>query len=87
MNKQAEYEAFRRTRRWHEIRVRVAARDQNQCQACLVRRPSWQLELHHLTYRYGLDAPYFALIAVCRDCHRRLHAAKNGCTDPWDYQS
>lgn len=56
---------------WQRLRMHVLARDHELCRCCLERRAT---DVHHLTYRYGMIAPAWALVSVCRECHDKLHA-------------
>jgi hypothetical protein len=55
---------------WQKLRSRVAHRADYRCEACLVGQA---VDIHHETYAMGKLPPAWALRAVCRDCHRRLH--------------
>ena len=83
-DREAERQLFYRTPEWVALRNARLALDNYTCQACGRQRPVYQLTAHHLSYRYGLAAPLFELVTVCKDpCHRRFHASKEGFTDPW----
>lgn len=57
---------------WRELRERYRASDRPQFCECGSRKVS----LHHLTYeRLGAER-LTDLIAVCRDCHRKLHGRR-----------
>lgn len=80
-----EYADFLRSPRWHEIKLAIFERDRHICQACGRRPSKFNLTVHHLTYRFGFDAPFWVLQTVCKDpCHERLHARKLGFVDRWD---
>lgn len=64
-----QYDEFLRSPKWMEKRDIVIKRD-GVCQACL-KRPVQHV--HHTTYKYGVDAPLFTLVGVCRTCHQALH--------------
>ncbi len=55
---------------WNEIRTKVLKRDKFLCQGCGVNRA---VDVHHLTYERIYCEMLFDLIAVCRECHLRLH--------------
>ena len=55
---------------WQKLRSRVAHRADYRCEACLVGQA---VDIHHETYVMGRLPPAWALRAVCRDCHQRLH--------------
>lgn len=48
----------------------VMTRDQYQCKGCGHKQAE---DVHHLTYDHIFDELLFELIAVCRDCHTRIH--------------
>jgi 5-methylcytosine-specific restriction endonuclease McrA len=66
-----EYEAYRKTEKWQRLRGKVLARDKFICQGC--GSANRAIDVHHLTYDRFKDEMLFDLIAVCRDCHTRLH--------------
>jgi 5-methylcytosine-specific restriction endonuclease McrA len=55
---------------WRWMRERVMRRAEYKCEACSHRDAQ---TVHHTTYRYGLRAPLYTLIALCHVCHRRMH--------------
>jgi hypothetical protein len=67
-----EYDDYLRSPRWRTLRNKVLARPQGQCEGCLD-APAEQV--HHLTYAHRGAEFAFELIALCRDCHERLHEA------------
>ena len=71
-----EYEDYRKTKLWKQIKERVMARDANSCQRC-----GGVAELvHHISY----DAPVMLgeddskLIALCSGCHEIVHFTSAG---------
>jgi hypothetical protein len=75
--RQLEYNAFLKTPDWRRHRYRVLERANFRCEACLERRAE---EVHHRTYSFGWLPPAFVLVALCWECHGRLHAEG----DPWN---
>lgn len=79
--RRAEYAAFcRESPEWHELRDAVIGRADGICEGCL---SETAITAHHLTYDYGFLPPAWLLKAICRNCHRRLHADKYGENDEW----
>ena len=64
------YAAFLQSPEWKAKREAVLKRSLYQCEECLTAPAE---EVHHTTYVYGTDAPLFALRALCRACHARIH--------------
>jgi hypothetical protein len=60
----------------YKTRVAVLTRARDHCEGCgrhVNEYGSARLDLHHLTYdRRGKEKPG-DLLALCRDCHRRVH--------------
>lgn len=56
--------------KWWSLRERVMERDGGICQGCGAEGAS---EVHHLTYDHMDDELLFELVAVCRQCHSRVH--------------
>lgn len=55
---------------WADIRAKVLARADYECEACL---DAGATQVHHLTYQAGKLPPAWLLRAVCRDCHEAIH--------------
>jgi 5-methylcytosine-specific restriction endonuclease McrA len=68
-----EYQSYLKSPLWLNLRNRVLARAQDQCEGC-GRWPA--TEVHHLTYAHVGQEFLWELRAVCRDCHDRLHPDK-----------
>jgi hypothetical protein len=78
--KSLEYETFLRTSpEWAAVRKKVLERSRGWCEACLGQSAGY---VHHLTYQHGKIPPAWALRAVCRTCHERLHTAGDDWCDP-----
>ncbi len=59
---------------WRRKRQQVLDRDGGICQGC---RKKAATEVHHLTYvRFGGEM-LFDLVAVCDDCHYRIHGSNH----------
>ena len=64
------YESYLQTGAWRERRKRVMERTRGLCEGCGQRRAT---QVHHLTYeRVGAEM-LFDLVAICDDCHARIH--------------
>jgi len=64
------YNQYLNTPQWREKRERVLERDNYLCQGCRVNQAT---QVHHLTYERIGNEMLFDLIAVCNDCHKRVH--------------
>jgi 5-methylcytosine-specific restriction endonuclease McrA len=69
----AQYEAYLLTPAWQDRRRRVLERDGRVCQGCLGRSGLPATQAHHLTYEHVGAEFLWELVAVCTECHRRLH--------------
>lgn len=56
--------------KWLAIRDRIFSRSGGMCEGCGTRRAS---QVHHLTYQHLGDEFLWELVAVCRECHERVH--------------
>lgn len=72
-DRHAEYRAYLRSPAWQRLRVKVLRRARGLCEGCGEKRP---VEVHHLTYEHIFEEFLFELVAVCSECHRRLHPDK-----------
>lgn len=68
---QAWYTEYLESEKWKSKRAEVMRRDKFTCQGCHGRAT----EVHHLTYANVGDELLFQLIALCEDCHQRVHDA------------
>jgi 5-methylcytosine-specific restriction endonuclease McrA len=66
----ADYRAYLRSDHWLDIRRRVLQRAQGLCEGCLRRRAT---QVHHLTYAHAGAEFLWELVAVCEQCHARVH--------------
>jgi 5-methylcytosine-specific restriction endonuclease McrA len=55
---------------WQAVRTKVMKRDAYLCQGCLENAAT---DVHHLSYTHLFDEVMFNLVAVCRDCHKKIH--------------
>ena len=64
------YRQYLESPKWAMLRDAVLKRDKYLCQGCLKSRAT---QAHHLTYKHIFHELAFELIAVCPDCHEKLH--------------
>ncbi|SRR6266849_6211614 len=69
-----EYDIYLSTPSWQAKRAKVMKRAGGLCEGCLERNAT---QVHHLTYDHIFDEFMFELVAVCDECHARLHADKH----------
>jgi 5-methylcytosine-specific restriction endonuclease McrA len=63
--------AYMETSAWRERRELVIGRASGVCEGC---RKANATEVHHLSYLHLGNEFLFELVALCRDCHSRIHA-------------
>lgn len=68
-----EYSAYLLTPEWKSKRARVLKRASGICEGCGINRAT---EVHHLNYKHIFKEFLFDLVAVCDDCHERIHEKK-----------
>jgi hypothetical protein len=68
-----EHDAYLRTPAWKHRRELVLKRAKGICEGC---GEAPATEVHHLTYENWKAEFLFELVALCHDCHDRLHIAK-----------
>jgi hypothetical protein len=66
-----EYDLYLASPEWRVKRSKVLKRANGICEGCLERKAT---QVHHVTYKHVPNEFMFELIAVCADCHERLHA-------------
>lgn len=66
----SEHDQYLKTPAWRALRLKVFARSQGLCEGCRS-RPATQA--HHLTYAHWRHEFLWELVAVCDDCHERVH--------------
>lgn len=64
------YHQYLRSPVWKRRRDKVIARAAGVCEGCL---SAPAVDVHHLTYRHVFAEFAFELIALCRECHSRIH--------------
>jgi hypothetical protein len=69
-----EYDDYLATPEWRAKRAKVLKRANGICEGCLERNAT---QVHHLTYEHIRREFMFELIAVCEECHTRLHPEKH----------
>ena len=66
----ARYHKYLASEEWQKIRTKVLLRSNGACEACGVKPAK---EVHHRTYeRVGCES-LLDLVAVCEDCHHKIH--------------
>lgn len=69
--KHEEYERYiRDSNDWWAIRTKVMRRDDHLCQACMENAAT---DVHHRNYTHLYDEVLYDLVAVCRECHKKIH--------------
>lgn len=71
------YNEYLKSDEWLKKRTRVLERANNQCEGCRNRRAT---QVHHLNYKHVFNEFLFELVALCDECHRRLHDDRVGAT-------
>lgn len=69
-----EHGAYLRTGQWRSLRDAVMARSRSLCEGCGLARAT---QVHHLTYEHWRQEFLWELVAVCDDCHNRVHGQDN----------
>jgi hypothetical protein len=67
------YDRYLESPEWRARRKLVLRRAGGICEGCLERRAT---QVHHRTYEHVGDELCFELIAICDQCHDRVHADK-----------
>jgi hypothetical protein len=67
---QKEYDDYLSSPIWKDKRAKVLSRANGKCEGCL---EATATEVHHLTYKNIYKEFLFELVAVCNECHKRLH--------------
>jgi len=73
----AWYIEYLKSPEWREKSKQVILRAQGICEGCRAEKAT---SAHHLTYAHAGSEFLFELVAVCNQCHERLHA--NGEDEP-----
>ena len=69
-----EYAIYLKSPEWGRRRSRVLQRAGGMCEGCLERKAT---QVHHLTYDHIYNEFLFELVAVCDECHKRIHPKKS----------
>lgn len=64
---------------WQAKRKLVMQRAKEMCEGCGLNKAT---EVHHLSYRHHMNEFLFELVAVCGECHDRLHTPETEPTAP-----
>lgn len=67
-----QYDKYLESPQWSTTRDKVLKRAQGVCEGCL-ERPA--IHIHHQTYAHLGHEFMFELLALCEECHARLHGA------------
>lgn len=73
-----DYNKYMASPEWAAKRTLVLKRANFVCEGCM-EHPA--VEVHHLTYKNKFREFLFELVAVCKDCHKRLHDGE-GISEP-----
>jgi len=65
------YDAYLQTSAWRAKRQKVLQRANGICEGCGEARAT---QVHHLRYDHVGNEFLFELVAICIDCHQRLHS-------------
>lgn len=65
-----QYHAYLMSPEWKEKRDRVMKRANGLCEGCLKKQAE---NVHHKTYANIYNEFLFELVALCRDCHDKIH--------------
>jgi 5-methylcytosine-specific restriction endonuclease McrA len=67
----SKYNAYLNTEEWRRRRELVFDRAGGLCEGC---RKQTASQVHHLTYDHVTDEFLWELVAICDECHRRVHS-------------
>ena len=67
------YSAYLATPEWAKRRYLAFQRAQGICEGC---RSAVPVHVHHLNYEHAGDELLYELVALCRECHQRVHPEK-----------
>jgi 5-methylcytosine-specific restriction endonuclease McrA len=70
-----KYNEYLKTPKWKEKSRLVLKRDNFICRGCL---QATAVHAHHLSYEHVGDEFLFELVAVCFDCHKKIHPDRLG---------
>ena len=66
----AEYSDYLTSLEWRKKRTLVLERSKGICEGCLQNKAT---QIHHLNYNHQGDELLFELVALCDDCHNKVH--------------
>jgi hypothetical protein len=64
------YSEYLRSPEWKRRREKVMARAKGICEGC---GDALATQVHHLTYEHVGNEFLFELVAICHECHERIH--------------
>jgi hypothetical protein len=64
------YQTYLQSTEWKEKREKVLLRAQGICEGC---RENKATVVHHLNYKHVGDELLFELVALCEECHYKVH--------------
>lgn len=64
------YRDYLNSDHWQSLRRKVLDRAAGRCEGCRNAPPT---EVHHITYAHVQREFLFELVALCENCHRRIH--------------
>ena len=67
------YNTYLQTPQWKARRAQVLKRANGLCEGC---RESRAVQVHHLTYEHVGNEFLFELVALCLECHDRIHQSE-----------
>ena len=74
-----KHDAYLKSEVWKKLRQKILNRSDHICEGC-GEAPATQV--HHMNYeRWGGNELLIDLLAVCRDCHKKLHPKDKGIVD------
>ena len=76
--RQSAYSNYLKSEEWQNLRRKVLARANGRCEGCGDKPAT---DVHHLTYeRFGKEM-LFDLVAVCKECHKKIHKQSKATTE------
>ena len=67
----SEYSDYLASDEWASKRALVLKRAKGTCEGCGMKPPT---QVHHLSYKHVCNEFLFELVALCAECHSRIHA-------------
>ncbi|HVI77923.1 MAG TPA: hypothetical protein VM715_07135 [Candidatus Acidoferrum sp.] len=78
-----KYDIYLASSGWQTKRAKILKRAGGICEGCLERKAT---QVHHVTYDHIFEEFMFELIAICDECHVRLHPEKHD-LEPVDFET